>query len=38
MRQLIKIYYKAVEVAKEIQLGLDTDTVTRMDGLGKVNG
>ena len=37
MHQLIRTYYKAVKVAKQIQSGLDTTAVTKMDELGIIN-
>ena len=31
------MYYNAVKIAKEIQLGFDTNAATRMNGLGVIN-
>ena len=38
MRQLIKTYYQAMAVAKQMQLGLDNATAARIDRLGIADG
>ena len=38
MRQLIRNYYNVVKVTKELQLGINTDAVVRINGLGIING
>ena len=37
IHQLTKTYHNIVKVAREMQSGLDTNTATRMDGLGIVD-
>ena len=38
MRQLIKTYYQAIAITKQIQLGLDNAAAARIDRLGMADG